>query len=103
MKMHLNKIASDKAIEVSLEGNMSFDDKSKFRDISDSFSDPNFSTLTIDLAHLEKMDSNALGMLLVLKEEADKKDGKVILKNLNHPTVYKLFTLSGADKMFDIE
>ena len=56
----------------------------------------------VDLSEAYHMDSSALGMLLLLKEHAEKLAGKVILVQPSE-TVLKVLKIANFDKLFNIE
>jgi anti-sigma B factor antagonist len=57
------------------------------------------STITIDMGGLEFMDSTGLGVLVAGLKHARTKDGDVVLAN-TPPQIWKLFTITGLDKVF---
>lgn len=59
-------------------------------------------TFKVDLSEAYHMDSSALGMLLLLKEHAEKLAGKVILERPSE-TVLKVLKIANFDKLFKIE
>ena len=59
-------------------------------------------TFTIDLSKATYMDSSALGMILLLKDHADKVKGKLIIYKPNE-TVYKILEIAQFHKILTIE
>lgn len=59
-------------------------------------------TFTVDLANATYMDSSALGMILLLKEHAEKLGGRVVLAKPN-ASVHKILTIANFDQFVTIE
>ena len=59
-------------------------------------------TFRVDLSNATYMDSSALGMILLLKEHADKLGGQVLLSRPND-SVHKILTIANFDKFVKIE
>lgn len=59
-------------------------------------------TFTVDLSKATYMDSSALGMILLLKEHAEKLGGRVILSKPN-ASVHKILTIANFDQFVTIE
>ncbi len=57
---------------------------------------------TVDLANATYMDSSALGMILLLKEHADKLGGRVIIAQPNE-SVHKILMIANFDQFVSIE
>lgn len=51
---------------------------------------------------IEYMDSTGLGVLIGLLKKTKENNNKIIIKNLK-PNIYKLFNITGLDKVFEIE
>lgn len=56
----------------------------------------------VDLSKATYMDSSALGMILLLKEHAEKLGGKVTISKPNE-SVYKILTIANFDQFVTIE
>lgn len=59
-------------------------------------------TFRVDLSKSNYMDSSALGMILLLKEHADKLGGRVIISRPNE-SVLKILSIANFDKFVTIE
>ncbi len=57
---------------------------------------------TVDLSKATYMDSSALGMILLLKEHADKLGGQVVISKPNE-SVHKILTIANFDQFVTIE
>lgn len=60
------------------------------------------SVFNVDLAQATYMDSSALGMILLLKEHADKLGGKVVLSSPNE-SVLKILKIANFDQFVTIQ
>ncbi len=99
--MNLRKTVSNDVYEVSLSGKFTFTDHQNFRTLVTALSSGVITTMIIDLSNLEFVDSAALGMFLVAKEEAKKNNVALILQNpVGH--VQKMFELSNFKSLFEI-
>jgi len=72
-----------------------------FRDAYRNEAEPNV-TFRVDLSKATYMDSSALGMILLLKEHAEKKGGKVVISKPNE-SVYKILKIANFDQFVTIE
>ncbi|MCW9053050.1 MAG: STAS domain-containing protein [Motiliproteus sp.] len=96
-----SNIASDgKTLNISIIGRFDYSVHKEFRN---AYSDHTNSRIAfkVDLRKAEYMDSSALGMLLLLKEHADKCQGSVSLHN-PQPTVRKVLEIANFDRFFPI-
>lgn len=76
------------------------------RDLKDAFQamveNPAVLRISLDLAQVTYMDSSSLGILLLLKEKAEAKARKVVLRNPN-ATVLKTLQVVQFNQIFQIE
>jgi anti-sigma B factor antagonist len=56
----------------------------------------------IDCANLKYIDSTGLGVLISAMRNVKEYDGNIVIRNLQ-PYIYKIFTITGLDKVFTIE
>lgn len=68
------------AIEAHLRGRMEFTDHDRLRDIVALLDAPAANRFVVDMSELSFIDSAGLGMLLILQEEADQKNVKMIVR-----------------------
>lgn len=100
--MSINSNISDdgKTLVISIEGRF---DVSCHKSFSDAYTDKltSVSTVVMDLANLEYIDSSGLGMMLMLKEKAaaEKADIQIINPSAG---VMKIFKTTNYDKLFNI-
>lgn len=89
------------AYQLTLSGNFTFSDNAKFRGILATLRDAQASSLTLDMAQLEFIDSAALGMLLLLHDEASRSGFSVHMENVTGQ-IKKMLQLSNFDEIFSI-
>ncbi len=85
----------------TLKGRFTFSDHEKFLEIVNNIKNGDTKTVTIDLSSIEFVDSAALGMLLLARDEAEKKQIKVELRGAQGQ-VAKMFKVSKFDTLFNI-
>jgi anti-anti-sigma factor len=86
-------------LSLQLKGQMTFNDHPKIKEVIRIISSHPITLVTIDFSDIEFIDSAGLGMLLILKEEMDKKSGRVLLMNPKGQ-VEKIFRVSKFDSLF---
>lgn len=62
----------------------------------------NKGNINIDCADLKYIDSTGLGVLISALRNVKEYDGDIIIRNLQ-PYIYKIFSITGLDKVFTIE
>ncbi len=72
-----------------------------FRDAYRQVNEPGY-TFAVNLSGANYMDSSALGMVLLLKEHADKLGGQVVITQ-PHPSVAKILRIANFDRFVKIE
>lgn len=99
--MDIRKSISGSACQIVLSGKFTFADHSSFKTVIESAKDASITGLTLDLSALDFIDSAALGMLLIVRDEANKRGFKV---NLYKPQghVLKMFKISKFDTLFNM-
>lgn len=86
---------------LALTGTFTFSDNATFRHIAAMLDDSRAETVTLDMGGLQFIDSAALGMLLLLHDEARKKGFHVVLRNAGGQ-IKKMLQLSNFDEIFTI-
>jgi anti-anti-sigma factor len=87
---------------VSLSGELKFTDHAEFREMMNRLLGTKDVPLVIELSRLTFVDSAGLGMLLIVREEADKARRRLTLRGpVGH--VARMFQVSKFDKLFTIE
>ncbi|CAO3443125.1 STAS domain-containing protein [Azospirillum sp.] len=78
--MEFKTIRADAESEIWLSGRMEFTDHDRLVDIVTQLQDLGGSRVVLDLSALEFIDSAGLGMLLILQEEAETRNTKLIVR-----------------------
>lgn len=86
---------------ISIEDRFDFSLHQQFRDTY-SKCEEHGTTFTLKLDKTSYMDSSALGMILLLKDHADKIAGKVVINKPNE-TVYKILEIAQFHRLLTIE
>lgn len=68
------------AVEAIVTGRLEFTDHDRLRDLVALLDDAAAGRFVLDVSGLEFIDSAGLGMLLILQEEAEEKDIKLIVR-----------------------
>lgn len=89
------------AYRLELAGNFTFSDNAKFRGILATLRDSAATALNVDMTRLEFIDSAALGMLLLLHDEAGRKGMTVSMAGASGQ-IKKMLQLSNFDEIFHI-
>ncbi len=67
-------------VDVQLSGRLEFTDHDRLRDIIDLLEGPGLRRIVLDLSVLDFIDSAGLGMLLILQEEAEQRNIKLVVR-----------------------
>ena len=99
--MIIKKSVGESTLNFNLTGKFMFSDHQTFRSIIETIKTTDYPNILLDVSGLEFVDSAALGMFLVAREEAKKKNLNLKLKG---PTghVQKMFNLSNFPSLFSI-
>lgn len=84
-----------------LRGQFTFGDNNKIRDIITAMTESNCKHFTVDVAELVFVDSAALGMLLLMSDEARKAKVEMSLNGASGQ-VKKMLQLSNFDQIFPV-
>ncbi|MBF0183479.1 MAG: STAS domain-containing protein [Magnetococcales bacterium] len=96
--MSLKTFKNGDRVNIILPKTFGFEVRNEFRDAIHG--NPPGTVYELDFCEVEKMDSAAMGMLLLLKEAAGG-DGFVVLMNVK-PEIVKLLHLASFNKLFNI-
>ena len=100
--MEIRKSSNGSHYSFSLSGKFTFSDHSSFKSIIDTLKSGEVSSVSLDLSNLDFVDSAALGMLLIAREEAEKNNMSLtIIKPTGQ--IDKMFKISKFDTLFNIE
>lgn len=100
MSVIVEKNANASEILIRIQGRFDFSTHRQFRDAVKTGNGA-ATRYIIDLAGTEYMDSSALGMLLLLREEAGGESANISLQN-PRPEIRKIFDISNFHKMFQV-
>ncbi|MCP4596121.1 STAS domain-containing protein [Neptuniibacter sp.] len=98
IRSHLD--SSKKSLTIDVADRFDYSIHKEFRAAYDSHNEPN-TKYTVDLSKTLHIDSSALGMLLILKEKAEKSGGEVTLKNPSD-SASKILKVAKFDKLFKV-
>ena len=101
MSIDLSKNDSNDVATISIKGHFNFDVNADFRKILDSASDGDYKVV-IDMAMVDEIDSSALGMLLLLREQCGAISEKIKIKNCRQD-IYDVLIMANFQTMFDID
>ncbi|MBM3617054.1 MAG: STAS domain-containing protein [Alphaproteobacteria bacterium] len=91
----------DSTCRLNIKGTFTFSDNAKFREILSLLKDEKVAILELDLSDLQFIDSAALGMLLLLHDEAQKKQKRVSISGAQGQ-IKKMLQLSNFEEIFNI-
>lgn len=86
---------------VKLKGKFSFSDHSDFKVVLENISKNKPASVELDFSEVTFVDSAALGLLLVLRDETEKVQAKAVLVK-PQGQVKKMFDISRFDELFTI-
>jgi anti-anti-sigma factor len=87
--------------ELFLSGRMTFADHDKFRNLIATFDGPAGHGMVFDLSDVEFVDSSGLGMFIIARDTAQKKNLEFTIRGARDE-VKRLFTIAKFNKMFNI-
>jgi anti-anti-sigma factor len=99
--MEYNKRLENDALHIKLDGSFTIADSDYFLTMLDGVDHTVIHTVKLDFSQLKFIDSSALGLLLLLKHEAQKRGMIAQLTNLSGQ-VWKAINLCQFDKLFEI-
>lgn len=91
----------DTESHLHINGTFTFSDNQKFREILSLLQDDSLNAVTLNIQNLQFIDSAALGMLLLLHDEAQKRDVHITLNGADGQ-IKKMLQLSNFDEIFTI-
>lgn len=92
----------DSGAKVSIAGEFTFTDHAAFKAIADRVFAGERWPIVIDLSKLEFIDSAGLGMLLIVREEANKADRSLVLRG-PRGQVKRMFDVTKLSTLFTVE
>lgn len=88
--------------EILLSGRMTFADHENFRRVIQAFEGPAGHQMVFDLSGLEFVDSSGLGMFIIARDTAQKKNLEFSIRGARDD-VKRLITVAKFHKMFNIQ
>jgi anti-anti-sigma factor len=93
---------TDAAASVFLRGDLTFSDHRAFLRLAERLLADGTDPITLNFQELSFIDSSGLGMLLIARDEASKRQRSLVLKGARGQ-VRKMFDLSRFETLFAIE
>lgn len=78
--MEFQAATAGEVTEVRMTGRLEFTDHDRLRDVVAALDDAPNRTFVIELSGLEFIDSAGLGMLLILQEEAEQRNKRLVVR-----------------------
>ena len=102
--MDIHQVWSDKnnTWHISLSGEIDIYNAPDLKNNLSKLIEEKKGDILIDCADLKYIDSTGLGVLISALRRVKEYNGTIIIKNLK-PCIYKIFTITGLDKVFTIE
>jgi len=97
--MAITKHLKKGTYDVTLSGNFTFDDHTDFRDVLQQMSEADVRHVVFHMNKLEFIDSAALGMLLLARDEAQKHQKNLAISGATGQ-VKKMFDMARFDTLF---
>ena len=88
-------------VRIEISGTLDFHDRYQFTEAY-SCDDPSKMRFVLDLKHTKALDSSALGMLLIMRNDAGEEQANIRIVNCP-PDVKKTLLLSKFDQIFQID
>jgi len=99
--MDYTKSIDGSTCKVKVKGRFTFSDHTSYKELFDVFNDEKLDKLELDINEVEFVDSAALGLLLLTRDEAEK-TGKTLSIVGPQGQVKKMFEISRFYELFDI-
>ncbi len=100
--MNYTKNLESGICRVSMKGKFTFSDHQSYKELFDVFSDAKIEKLEINISEVDFIDSAALGLLLLTRDEAEKYSKKLVLVS-PQGQVKKMFDISRFYELFEIK
>ncbi|AWK86438.1 anti-sigma factor antagonist [Azospirillum thermophilum] len=88
--------------EIRLKGRMTYSDHDTFRSVIAAFERPPGHRIVFDLSGLDFVDSSGLGMFIIAKDTAEKRNLQFTLRGARDE-VQRLITIAKFHKVFSID
>jgi anti-anti-sigma factor len=91
---------ASKTLTINISGRFDFGIHQEFRKATDQ-AENGVTTIIVNMARVDYLDSSALGMLLVLRDKVGENKSAVCIKNAK-PEVRKILEIANFDKLFTL-
>lgn len=100
--MEYTKHVKEQYCEIAIKGRFTFSDHKEFKNIFNLLSENNVQSIRLNFTNVEFIDSAALGILLLARDEAQKYSKNLVIQS---PTgqVKQMFEVSRFYDLFNIE
>lgn len=88
-------------LNACFQGSFTFSDNARFRPLVDQLQNPEITAIIIDMTDVSFVDSAALGMLLLIRDEAEQRQIHLTLCGATAQPA-KMFALSRFDLLFNL-
>jgi anti-anti-sigma factor len=99
--MEYVKTINGAVCNLKMQGKFTFSDHSNFKEVLQVFKDGAVNQIEVDLSQVEFVDSAALGLLLLVRDEAKKASKRIVIKN-PQGQVKKMFEISRFYELFEV-
>ena len=99
--MEFTQNINGSSCDMAISGKFTFADRQVFRDLFKDITSQDIKKLSIELSQVEFVDSAALGILLLARDEAEKSETELILKS-PQGQVKRMFEISKFHDLFNI-
>lgn len=99
--MEMLKLEEGDNCRIQMRGRFTFSDNPEFREVIQMISNGKMSRMVLDIGRLDFVDSAALGMLLLARDEAEKHQVSLVISR-PEGQVKKIFNVVRFDELFTI-
>lgn len=99
--MDYRQDVSGSTCNIVMSGKFTFSDHEKFREIIDNIKKGIAKSFIFDFREVDFLDSAALGMLLIAREESEKNSSTIILRNIDK--VSRMLKVAKFDALFNMQ
>ena len=99
--MNIVKHEQNGVLQITFKGKFTFQAHEAFREILDQIEQPEITRVAIDLRGVEFIDSAAMGMLLLARDETNKQHKSLVLEGAEGQ-VKKMFDMANFQNFFTL-
>ena len=101
MAIEFNKNESSNMATVLIKGHFNFDMNAEFREVLDCVSESKYG-VTVDMSMVDQIDSSALGMLLLLREQCGGNNARIKIIKCR-PEIHDVLKMANFQIIFDMD